>query len=57
MRDASEVIGSVADEALPREDMGGGGSGRYSGGMKPPAMVDEKSNGYVDPGDFIYNNA
>ena len=41
MRDASEVIGSVADEALPREDMGGGG-GRYSGGMKPPVMVDEK---------------
>ena len=39
MRDASEVIGSVADEALPREDMGGG---RYSGGMKPPVMVDEK---------------
>jgi hypothetical protein len=36
--------GNVADEALLREDMGGGG--RYSGGMKPP--MDEKSNGYVD---------
>lgn len=39
--------GSVADEALLREDMGGGGGGRYSGGMKPP-MDEKRINGYVD---------
>jgi hypothetical protein len=46
--------GNVPVEALLRlrEDMVGDGGGRYSGGMKPP--MDEKSNGYVDRGDFIY---
>jgi hypothetical protein len=48
VRDSSEMNGNVADEALLCEDMVGGG-----GGMKP---TDEKSNGYVDRGDFIYTH-